>query len=214
MAEAKPARRAWLRRIVLRVVLPGALLGGLALVGGNAYVISKASPDIAGDVASAPARPVAIVLGNQVFPGGHLSWALAQRCRVALDLFKAGKVQRIFLSGAYVAAEGYDEPGSMAGWLERRGVPRAAMVLDRDGHRTAATMANAAAQGFHDVLICTQEYHLPRSIYLARHAGMTPRGVPAADGGGGYEWVRTRWREALARTEVILEVALRGVRAH
>jgi vancomycin permeability regulator SanA len=212
---AETPSRPWLGLLARRVVLPGALLGAVVVGAGNAYVLSKAAPDLAADVASAPARPVAIVLGNTVFPGGHLSSSLADRCRVALNLYQAGKVQKIFLSGAYHPETPYDEPGAMAAWLERRGVPRAAMVLDRDGHRTAATMANAAAQGFREVLICTQAFHLPRSLYLARHAGMTATGVPAKDEGLGlYDRARSGTREWLARAETVLEVAVRGVKAH
>jgi SanA protein len=214
MAEPAAARSPWYHVLLRRVVLPGALLGVLAVGAGNAYVVSKTADGIVAGVAPAPACTAAIVLGTQVFPGNILSWSLAARCKVALDLFRAGKVQKIFLSGAYHPEADHDEPGAMASWLERRGVPREAMVLDRDGHRTAATMANASAQGFRDVLICTQGYHLPRSLYLARHAGLTATGVPAADPGGPFDRGRSHLREWLARTETVVEVAARGVKAH
>jgi SanA protein len=146
-----------------------------------------------------------------VFPDGTLSRELSQRVAVALALYRAGKVQRFFLSGAAVASQSYDEPEAMAGWLERRGVPRSAMILDRLGHRTAATMADAAAQGLKDVLVCTQWYHLPRSLYLARHAGLTATGVAADDKGRAVDRARTFVRESFARVETIVEVAVRGV---
>lgn len=196
-----------------RVLVPGVLLVTLVVGAANAYLVSTTARDIVPDVASAPARPVAIVLGTTAFRSGALSPGLAQRTRVALDLYQAGKVRKIVLSGAANPATGYDEPGSMAGWLERRGVPRSAMILDRDGHRTAATMANAAAQGYRDVLVCTQEYHLPRSLYLARHAGINATGVPA-EARMSIEAARANVREWLARTEIIAEVAWRGVKAH
>jgi SanA protein len=210
MAEARGPRWRRLRRALL-----GAVGLGLLVVGaGNAWVIHASSADIAASVADAPARPVAIVLGNRVFPDGTLSRDLFPRVAVALALYRAGKVQRLFLSGAAVESEGYDEPEAMAGWLERRGVPRSAMILDRLGHRTAATMANAAAQGFKDVLVCTQWYHLPRSLYLARHVGLTATGVAADDGGRrAVDRARTFVRESVARVETIVEVAVRGVSA-
>jgi vancomycin permeability regulator SanA len=210
---ADQPKRPWLRRVLWRVIAPGALLGALAVGTGNAYVISTTKDDVVAGVAAAPARPVAIVLGNTVFAGGALSWGLAARVRVALDLFRAGKVQTIVVSGAWNPGTGYDEPGAMGAWLEKRGVPRGAIVLDRKGHRTAATMANAAAQGHRDVLVCTQAFHLPRSLYLARHAGMRATGVPAEERGDRYDFTRSRVREWLARAEIIVEVALRGVTA-
>jgi SanA protein len=142
-----------------------------------------------------------------------VSRELAERVRVALELYQAKKVERIFLSGAARPQEGYDEPAAMAGWLERRGVPRAALILDGHGHRTAATMADAAAAGFRDVLVCTQGYHLPRSLYLARHAGLRAVGVPAASVDKTYlDGAQEFAREGLARAEIVVEVALRGVR--
>jgi SanA protein len=211
---AEPAGRPWLRRLVRRVLLPVVLLGALVSGAANLYLFRTTAPHIVPNVAAAPARPVAIVLGTTVFSGGILSVQLAERARVALDLFGAGKVQKIFLSGAYSAATGYDEPGAMADWLRRRGVPAEALILDRDGHRTAATMANAAAQGYRDVIVCTQAYHLPRSLYLARHAGLTATGIPAIHRGEIVEVVRGLVREWVARTEIIAEVAVRGVKAH
>jgi vancomycin permeability regulator SanA len=133
--------------------------------------------------------------------------------RVALELYKAKKVSTLFLSGAVYPEQSYDEPGAMAGWLERRGVPREAMILDRDGFRTAATMADAAARGLHEVLVCSEAYHLPRSLYLARHAGLVATGVPGIGPPARFlSRLHAFVRESLARTETVFEVALWGVR--
>src|SRR4029079_2883720 len=104
-------------------------------------------------------------------------------------------------------------PYSMAAWLEGKGVPRDAIVIDPHGYRTAATMANAAARGIRSALVATQAYHLPRSLYLARHAGIDAIGTPApsASGPATLRW-HARLREMLARAEIVIEVALRGVR--
>jgi SanA protein len=207
MAEPTPGRR------VYRALLWLVGLGLLALVAGNAWVIFTARDEIVDDVAAAPSRPVAIVLGNKVFSDGSVSREMALRLHVALDLYRAGKVERLFLSGAAYPHLSYDEPAAMAGWLERRGVPRSAMILDPKGFRTAATMADAAAQGLKDVIVCTQWYHLPRSLYLARHAGLHATGVAAEPPGGVIaDRLHSFLREGLARPEIIVEVALRGVR--
>ena len=102
----------------------------------------------------------------------------------------------------------------MAAWLEAHGVPPADVVLDGGGHRTAATMADAAALGVRSALVATQAYHLPRALYLARHAGIDAVGVPAPF--AELSWLaklRVYVRETLARAEVVVEVAVRGVRA-
>lgn len=205
--EAAPAPRARLWRILLAV----AVVLVVSLTAANVYMVAVTSSDIVG-LAEAPRRPVAIVLGNLVFPRGGVSQDLRPRVETALELFRAGKVERIFLSGLTIQSQDYDEAAEMATWLERRGVPRAAMILDREGYRTAATMANAARNGFVDALICTQNYHLPRAVYIARHAGIRAIGVAPAARMGVGRLLRALWREAPARTEALVEIALRGVR--
>jgi SanA protein len=210
MADEAPRPRR-LRRAIRGAFALGVVLG-CVVVGGNAWVLHATSRDSVADVASAPSRPVAIVLGNRVMPSGRVSHELEERVRVALDLYRAKKVERIFLSGASHPEHHYDEPAAMAAWLESQGLPREALVLDRRGYRTAATMADAAAAGFGDVLVCTQAYHLPRALYLAHHAGLRAVGVPAADiQKTPVEEAHTFAREGLARAETVFEVALRGV---
>ncbi|HEX4405424.1 MAG TPA: ElyC/SanA/YdcF family protein [Polyangia bacterium] len=216
MADAakRQAKSPELRLRPWRSLFAGVLLGLAAIVAGNLWVIGATSSNIVESVAAAPSRPVAIVLGNRVFPDGSLSSDLEARVEVAYELYRAGKTKRFFLSGAANLPVGYDEPGAMAAWLARRGVPRSAMILDRAGDRTAATMANAAGLGLRDALVCTQGYHLPRALYLARHAGIDATGVAAEDRVTSlHQRLRTFFRERLARAETVVEVALRGVRA-
>jgi SanA protein len=215
MAEtpAAPAPRPWWTR--LRRVLPLlAFLLLVAVVAGNAVVILSTKGDIVGGPAGAPSKPIAIVLGTRVYQTGAVSIDLRGRLALALELYQHHRAERIVVSGAFTPEIGYDEPGVMAGWLRTRGVAPEDIILDRGGHRTAATMANAAASGFRDVLVCTQAYHLPRALYLARHAGLRAVGVVATTQANGLsDFAKNFIREGLARAEIVLEVALRGVRA-
>jgi vancomycin permeability regulator SanA len=206
-AGAAPPLRRWLKRTSALLLL------GLAYVAGaNAYVVASTRAAIRPGVDAAPVRPNAIVLGNRVFPGGAPCAELAARLETARALYLAGRAGQIVVSGA--VAGDYDEPHAMAAWLEARGVKAADVVLDLGGHRTAATMADAAALGVRSALVVTQDYHLPRSLYLARRAGIDAVGVPAPTArGGAYDTVKVFCREAAARAEIVLEVALRGVRA-
>ena len=151
------------------------------------------------------------MLGNRVFPDGRPCRELAARLETALALHRAGRAGKLVVSGRVSA--GYDEPHAMAAWLEARGVPPADIVVDEGGHRTAATMADAAALGVRSAHVVTQGYHLPRALYFARHAGIDALGVPApAWRRGLVDWLRVFVRESLARAEALLEVAFRGVR--
>jgi len=203
-AEGPPRPRG--RRLVWAAALAIALVAA-----GDLYVVEAARGAVARDFARTPPRPYAIVLGNRVFSNGRPSAELAERLETGRQLYRAGLARRIIVSG--LVADGYDEPDAMAAWLKARGVAPADLVLDRGGYRTAASMADAAALGVDSLLIVSQAYHLPRAIYLARHAGMSAVGVAAPDvpGNRGHA-VAMFFREALARTESIAEVALRGVR--
>jgi vancomycin permeability regulator SanA len=204
-AIATRAPRRWrVVALVLAVVL------GALVAAGNLYLVSTTRAGIVAGPEVAPARPAAIVLGNYVSPRGIPSRELAQRLETGRVLYETKRVERLIVSG--LVRQGYDEPGAMRDWLLARGVPPAAIVLDVNGHRTAASMAAAVALGYRSVLVVSQAYHLPRALYFARRAGVDAIGVPAPfarDSTLGL--VRVTIRETLARAEAVLEVALRGV---
>ncbi|HZL19116.1 MAG TPA: ElyC/SanA/YdcF family protein [Polyangia bacterium] len=211
MAEpASPGRSgspAWRKRLWLAI-----LLGAGLTVAGNAYVLGTTRAAMVATVAEAPARPFVIVLGNRVLPDGRPSRELAARLETGRQLYAEGRARKIIVSG--LAQPDYDEPHSMASWLYARGVPTADVILDLGGYRTAATMADAAAMGVRSALVATQAYHLPRALYLARHAGIDAVGVPSVRSARSvFDAIRTALRETLARAESIVEVAFRGVRA-
>jgi SanA protein len=188
------------------------VLVGLAyVVGANVFLIARARPATVSAVDAAPARPYAIVLGNRVSRSGEPCAELASRLETTLALYRAGQAAKIVVSGA--ARGSYDEPRAMAAWLEARGVKAGDVIQDPDGHRTAATMADAAALGARSVLIVTQAYHLPRSLYLAHRAGIDAVGVPAPQRWLGWmDYFHVFVRETAARAEIVLEVAVRGVK--
>ena len=184
----------------------------LGLVGAaNGYLIASSRKAVIADFARTPPRPYALVLGSHVFPKGVPSRELAARLETGRQLYRAGLARRIIVSG--LAEPGYDEPDAMAAWLERRGVAPGDVVIDRGGYRTAASMADAVASGVQSLLVVSQRYHLPRALYLARHAGLQALGVPAADVERvAPDRIYSFLRETTARAEIILEVAARGVR--
>ena len=202
--KSRPIR--WARWLALAAVVLLAAVGAA-----NIYLITRSRDAVVVEFAKTPSRPYALVLGAHVFDGRIPSRELAERLETGRQLYRAGLVRRIIVSGA--AHPGYDEPDAMAAWLEARGVAPADLVIDRGGYRTAASMADAVAMGVQSLLVVSQRYHLPRAIYLANHAGMSAVGVPAHEGDwtlghAFFEFVR----ETMARAEIVVEVALRGVR--
>jgi len=198
-------RRRWARWLL------GVALAGVGfVVAANLYLIVRASAATLPGVEPAPVRPYAIVPGNNVSPDGRPSPELAARLETALALYRAGRAGKLIMSGR--VREGYDEPHAMAAWLEARGVPPVDLVVDEGGHRTAATMADAAALGVRSAHVVTQGYHLPRALHFARNAGIEALGVPApARRAGRLDWLKVLFRESMARAEALLEVTVRGV---
>jgi SanA protein len=148
-------------------------------VGANLWVTKYSEPYLFENVRDIPSRHTAIVLGARVHPDGRPSATLADRLHAAIDLYRAGKVRKILVSGDHSAPE-YNEVEAMWKWLDERGIPIEDVFLDHAGLRTLDTMERARKVFLvKDAVVCTQEFHLPRSVFLARRAGIDAVGLKA-----------------------------------
>ncbi|MHB8577006.1 MAG: SanA/YdcF family protein [Dehalococcoidia bacterium] len=130
--------------------------------------------------AAVPAADVALVFGAGLTADGSPSPLLADRIHAAVLLYRAGKVQRILLSGDG-SSPGHDEPGAMARQAEAEGVPAAAVLRDPLGLHTRDTCRRARTVfGVHSVVAVSQSYHLPRAIFTCRAAGLQTTGFSFA----------------------------------
>ena len=125
---------------------------------------------------------VAVVFGAKVYAHGGLSTSLEDRVRTAADLYRAGLVTRLVMSGA-VGETGVDETESMRDRAVQLGVPADAIVLDHAGVNTDATVRNTmrlvAGRPGARVLAVSQFYHLPRIKMAYRAVGLDVKTVPA-----------------------------------
>ena len=129
------------------------------------------------------------------------------RLNAALSLYRAGKVTQILVSGGQRPPD-YDEVRTMQSWLIERQVKHQDILLDRGGVRTLKTMQRAAEIfHIHEAIICTQDYHLPRSIYLARAAGVSAVGL-ISDHHRYPKILYFKARESLARVKAWIEVSV------
>src|SRR5688572_26684861 len=163
------------RRTALRIAGAIAVAVVAGIVVPNAWVAHEARGRVFTDVASVPARSVAIVPGARVRKGKPF-FHLEARLQAALALYRAGQVKAILVSGNDTAAS--PEVTAMRTWLRQHGVPERDIIADAGGARTRDTMNRAA--GIHDVrdaIVCTQDVNAARSVYLARRAGINAVGV-------------------------------------
>lgn len=126
-----------------------------------------------------PAAPVAIVFGAGLWRDGTPTPVLRDRVSTAADLFFAGKVQKLLMSGdnSYIY---YNEPGAMRTYALSLGVPEDAIVLDYAGRRTYDTCYRAKhIFGLSQAILVTQNFHLPRAIFTCNALGISAVGVSA-----------------------------------
>jgi SanA protein len=125
------------------------------------------------------AERVAIVFGARIHPDGRVSSMLADRVETAVQLYKAGKVDKLLLSGDNRFAE-YDEPGRMMDYALSRGVPAEDIQPDYAGRRTYDTCYRAREIfGLKSAVLVTQEFHLPRALFTCDRLGLDVVGVAA-----------------------------------
>lgn len=129
-----------------------------------------------------PAKPVAIVFGAGLRRDGSPSPVLRDRVATAAGLYKAGKVQKLLMSGDNSEVY-YNEPEAMRQFALGLGIPDEAIVLDYAGRRTYDTCYRAKKIfELKDVVLVTQAFHLPRAIYTCNMLGLPAVGVPADQG--------------------------------
>lgn len=185
-----------------RRILGAVLFVLFGAVGANGLVLHGASE------AQAAAEPLdcALVLGAGVRDDGTPSDVLRDRLDEALDVWRAGRVKKILVSGDHGRPE-YDEPNTMRTYLESRGVPPEAIFMDHAGFDTYSSVWRARhVFGAKSVIIVTQRFHLARSVFVARKLGLTAEGS-AADRHlyRGMIWLEAR--EVASRTKALVDVA-------
>ena len=148
-----------------------------------------------------------MVLGALVHDDGRPSSVLEDRLRHAHELYVSGKAPKIIVSGDH-GTEEYDEVNVMRNWLLARGVPAEDIFMDHAGFNTYDSMYRARdVFGVKRLLISTQQFHMARSLYIARRLGMDAHGYAATD-----EYLHRRkylkFREFFAKGKVFLDVEI------
>lgn len=185
----------------------GALLV-LGTAGANVYVLLSAQGEYTGDVGEVPAAEVAIVPGALVNPDGTMSAMLAARVEQAWRLWRAGRVEKILVSGDHGGWD-YDEPDTMRKALVAKGVPPRDVFEDHAGFETWATMVRARGIfGVRDAVVVTQGFHMPRALYLAEAAGIEATGLTSDLQGWGAQGRISSAREVLSRVKAVADVSL------
>jgi len=128
----------------------------------------------------------AVIFGARVYASGAPSPLLADRITTGVELYKAGLVPKLIMSGGD-GADGFNEAQIMRDVAVADGVDPTAVLVDPAGVTTEATVANSmallAAMGgvAPRVMAVSQAYHLPRVQLSFATAGIDVLTVPADD---------------------------------
>ncbi|WP_418791942.1 SanA/YdcF family protein [Phosphitispora sp. TUW77] len=156
-------------------------------------------------VSGSPEADAAIVLGARVYKNGGLSPVLADRLDTGIELYTEGKVKKLLLTGDHGQAS-YDEVNNMRLYALEQGVPETDIFMDHAGFSTYESMYRARdIFQVKKAIIVTQDFHLPRALYVAQALGLHASGVSADK----REYIGEdylRLREILANTKAVLQL--------
>lgn len=120
----------------------------------------------------------ALVLGASIW-NGKPSPMLKDRLDIAIDLYKKGIVPKIIMSGDH-STNTYDEVNVMKKYAIESGVPSEDIFMDHAGISTYDSVYRLKnIFNVNKVIIVTQEYHLYRSLYIAKSLKINAYGVEA-----------------------------------
>jgi SanA protein len=128
-----------------------------------------------------PAADAALVLGAGLRSDGTATAILAARVDTAVALWRAGRVDRLLMSGGRDRRG--DEVDVMAARAVAAGVPVEHVEPDHHGVDTYDSCWRARHRsGCRSVVVVTQRFHLGRAVYLARSLGLEAGALVAPTG--------------------------------
>ena len=148
----------------------------------NQIVVNNAKGKVFSDIDSIKYNDVGLLLGTtpQARFDRITNYFFIYRIDAAEQLYKAGKIEKILISGDENSLDGINETECMRDSLVARGVPASAILLDGKGYRTINSVINAnKVYGLKSFTIISQQFHNERAIYQAEHLGLDVENLQA-----------------------------------
>lgn len=191
---------------LLRLLLTGFFAVLFFFVACNAWVIMSTSHRIFSEIEEVPPIQTALVLGtSKRFANGEPNAYFEHRMDAAAELFNAGVIQHLLLSGDNRTPY-YNEPADMQAALEGRGLPESAFSSDKAGLRTLDSVVRSnEVFGSDEILVVTQRFHAYRAVFIGQHYGIntyayTAKSLPLGASG------KLLFREFLARPMAVIDL--------
>jgi len=126
-----------------------------------------------------PSAQAVLVLGAAVYRDGRLSAIFQDRASTALEIYRSGKAQKILVSGDHSVGN-YDEVNAAKKFFLKNGVAGGDLFVDYAGFDTYSSVYRAKdIFQVSSLIIVTQDFHLPRALFIARSLGVDAVGASA-----------------------------------
>ena len=193
------------------VVFGGLLAIAIVIAVCNILVVNNAKGRTFDNLSDVPTREIGLLLGTSpiTLDGAH-NYYFDNRMKAAADLYHAGKIRRILVSGGdYTMTEkhGCDEPTAMRDSLVAHNVPDTCIIEHWQGWRTINSIeAVKNLYDFESITIISQKYHNERALYQADHFGLDAVGYNAEPSPIKSSRIRNAIREYLARVKLFIDL--------
>lgn len=193
------------------VVFGGLLAIAIVIAVCNILVVNNAKGRTFDNLSDVPTREIGLLLGTSpITPDGAHNYYFDNRMKAAADLYHAGKIRRILVSGGdYTMTEqhGCDEPTAMRDSLVAHNVPDTCIIEHWQGWRTINSIeAVKNLYDFDSITIISQKYHNERALYQADHFGLDAVGYNAEPSPIKSSRIRNAIREYLARVKLFIDL--------
>lgn len=153
-----------------------------------------------------PSRDVAMVLGtSKLLKSGVLNPYFVYRIEAAAELYHAGKIKRIVVSGDH-SLNHYNESQDMMNALVDKEVSPQHIYLDYAGLRTLDSVVRIREIfGQNKIIVISQEFHNKRAIFIGNYRDVDIIGYNAKDVGVTIG-LKVQIREQFARVKAVVDV--------
>lgn len=196
-------------KVLKKLLVTGIILFALSIIAlfWSNYTIENQTKDfVTSSISKLPNEKVGLLLGtSKDLANGNLNPYFKYRIEAAAELFLAGKIENIIVSGDN-SVKHYNETEDMKLALMEKGVPEERILEDFAGFRTLDSVVRAKEIfGQKSFIIISQKFHNERAVYLAQKNGIKAFGYNAKDVNSKFGFT-TNVREKLARVKVFVDL--------
>ncbi|MFN5183196.1 MAG: vancomycin high temperature exclusion protein [Bacteroidota bacterium] len=197
------------KKWILRIFFGLISLNLIGLVSSYYWIEKSTSKRIFNNLYDVPVNNVGLVLGTSKNSSqGKKNLFFFYRIKAAAELYKAGRIKHILVSGDNRTAY-YDEPTDMKLALIAQGIPENKITLDFAGLRTFDSVVRChEIFGQNNFTIISQDFQNRRALFIADHISGTKAVAFNADNVSFTSKPKTFVREIGARFKCVLDLYL------